>query len=452
MFIKKISLPRRTFLRGMGTTLALPLLDAMVPAATVFARAVAPVQRFGVVYVPNGMIMQNWLPEKQGPGFAFTPTLKPLEPFKKNLAVLSGLDNVRVGTSAHAGKTTAFLTGVTPGGGADEFTGKTSEYSLRAGISVDQILARELGNQTQLASLELAIESRDAAGSCDVGYSCTYTNTISWLSETTPLPMEYNPRAVFEQLFGDSGSTDPRVRRERLIQKQSVLDSVRDSIMSLERDLGPHDQTRLSEYFDAVRDVERRIQIAEEQSSQELPALDQPPGVPTNYADHVRLMFDLQLLAYRADLTRVATFMMAREISGRTYPEIGVPDSHHPTTHHRNDPKLMEKVSKINLHHATLFAEYVEKLRQTPDGDGSMLDHTTLLYGAAMSDPNGHNPVNLPIVLLGENVGSSAGQHVAYPEGTPFTNLLVTLMERFGVPIEQLGSSTGKVELPASSL
>ena len=451
MLITKKSLPRRVFLRGMGATLALPLLDAMVPAASALTQTLAgTARRFGVVYVPNGMIMRSWTPEHEGAGFAFTPTLKPLERFRDNMLVVSGLDNVQVGSSAHAGKSTAFLTGVTP---VD--TGSTqsaTEYDLRAGISADQILAKELGRQTQLASLELAIESRDVAGSCDAGYSCTYTNTISWRSTTTPLPMEPNPRAVFERLFGDSGSTDPRVRLARLQRKQSILDSVAESVASLERELGPRDQTRLGEYLDAVRDVERRIQKAEEQSAIELPLLDQPAGAPALYGEHARLMFDLQLLAYQSDLTRVITFMMAREVSGRTYPEIGISDSHHPTTHHRNRPELMSKVEQINLYHATLFAEYVEKLRSTPDGDGSLLDHMTLIYGAGMSDPNQHNPVNLPIVVLGGGVGAPAGRHLVYPEGTPFTNLLVALLEKLGVPVEQLGASTGKVDLSPLSL
>lgn len=450
MFISKMALPRRTFLRGLGATLALPLLDAMVPAARALAKTpAAGLRRFSVVYVPNGIAMRAWTPATEGAGFEFTPILRSLEPYRDKLLVVSGLNNVQGGGS-HAGRSTGFLTGTTSGDGS--VASRSGEYNIHGGISADQILAQEIGRQTLLPSLELALESRDTSGSCDAGYACVYTNTIAWRSETTPLPMEDNPRAVFEQLFGDSGSTDSRTRMARVQGKRSILDSLSDRVSELERELGPRDRTRLGEYLDAVRDVERRIQKAEEQSATELPVLDQPAGIPAAYADHARLMFDLNVLAHRTDLTRVSTFMMAREISGRTYPEIGVPDAHHPTSHHRDEPEMLEKLQKINTFHVSLFAEYVEKLRSTPDGDGSLLDHMALIYGAGMSNSNHHDPTNLPIVILGGGAGERPGRHIVFKKGTPHTNLWLTLMGNLGVPLEKLGTSTGKAELETLAL
>ena len=451
MMIAKISLPRRHFLRTTGAMLALPLLDAMVPALSAMARTAAnPVRRFGVVYVPNGMIMEQWTPVAEGTGFEFTPILKPLEPFRDQLLVLTGLDGVP-GMSGHAGRSTAFLTGVTQ----PEVNGNltNNEYELRAGISADQLLAREWEKHTQLGSLELAIESRDVSGSCDIGYACAYTNTISWRTENTPLPMEYNPRVVFERLFGDSGSTDPKVRLARLKRQSSILDSLLDKISNLSRELGPHDRLRVGQYLEAVRDVERRIQKAEEQGVAELPVVKQPAGIPATYAEHVKMMFDLQVLAYQSDLTRIITFMMAREISGRTYPEIGVPDSHHPTSHHRENPESMAKCAKINVYHATLFSEYVNKLRSTPDGDGSLLDHIALIYGAGMSNSDKHDPNNIPIAVLGGACGQlKGGRHLKYPSNTPMSNLLVTLLGKLGMPADTIGGSTGKLAIDALPL
>jgi hypothetical protein len=445
MMIRKIALPRRHFLRSAGVMVGLPLLDAMVPALTATARTAAnPVRRFGVVYVPNGMIMQSWTPEVEGPGFELTPILKPLEPFRDQLLVLTGLNGV-VGMSGHAGRSTAFLTGVTQ---PDHGNLTNDEYELRAGVSADQLLARAWATETQLASLELAIESRDVSGSCDVGYACAYTNTISWRTENTPLPMEYNPRAVFERLFGDSGSTDQKARVSRIKRDRSILDSLTAKINDLNRELGPHDRQRVGEYLEAVRDVERRVQKAEEQSAKVVPVVEQPAGTPDTYDEHVKLMFDLQVLAYQSDLTRIITFMMAREISGRGYPEIGVPDSHHPTSHHRENPGLMAKCTKINSYHMQLFSEYVEKLRSTPDGDGSLLDHIALIYGAGMSNSDKHDPNNLPIALLGGGCGQlKGGRHLKYASGTPMSNLLVTLLGKLGLPIEKIGGSTGKLAI-----
>ncbi|HIE95328.1 MAG TPA: DUF1552 domain-containing protein [Acidobacteria bacterium] len=440
MMITKKAIPRRTVLRGIGAGLALPLLDGMVPAfAAIRNSAANPVRRFGVVYVPNGMAMKHWTPDGEGTGFETTRLLDPIAAYRDQMTLLTGLNGVPSNAGVHASAATRFLTGVTPA---------RTESNLRAGISVDQLLAREFAKHTQLGSLELALDSRDVSGSCDVGFSCTYTNTISWRNETTPLMGENNPRAVFEQLFGDSGSTDPAARLARMQKDQSILDSVTEKIDSLQSGLGASDRLRVNEYLDAVRDIERRIQMAEAQSDRELPEVDQPAGVPATYTEHAKLMFDLLLLAYQTDLTRVSTFMLAREISGRTYPEIGVPDSHHPTSHHRDDPTLYEKVAKINTFHLTLFSHFLEKARATPDGDGTLLDHMVMLYGAGMSDSNRHDNRGLPLVMVGGGSGhlKPAG-HIRYEERTPISNLHLTILDKMGVPVDQMSDSTGKLDL-----
>ncbi len=440
MIITKKAIPRRTVLRGIGAGLALPLLDGMVPAfAAIRNSAANPVRRFGVVYVPNGMAMKHWTPDGEGTGFETTRLLDPIAAYRDQMTLLTGLNGVPSNAGVHASAATRFLTGVTPA---------RTESNLRAGISVDQLLAREFSKHTQLGSLELALDSRDVSGSCDVGFSCTYTNTISWRNETTPLMGENNPRAVFEQLFGDSGSTDPAARLARMQKDQSILDSVTEKIDSLQSGLGANDRLRVNEYLDAVRDIERRIQMAEAQSDRELPEVDQPAGVPATYTEHAELMFDLLLLAYQTDLTRVSTFMLAREISGRTYPEIGVPDSHHPTSHHRDDPTLYEKVAKINTFHLTLFSHFLEKARATPDGDGTLLDHMVMLYGAGMSDSNRHDNKGLPLVMVGGGSGhlKPAG-HIRYAERTPISNLHLTILDKMGVLVDQMSDSTGKLEL-----
>ena len=440
MMITKKAIPRRTVLRGIGAGLALPLLDGMVPAfAAIRNSAANPVRRFGVVYVPNGMAMKHWTPEGEGTDFEITRLLDPIAAYRDQMTLVTGLNGVPSNAGVHASAATRFLTGVTP---------TRTESNLRAGISVDQILAREFAQHTQLGSLELALDSRDVSGSCDVGFSCTYTNTISWRNETTPLLGENNPRAVFEQLFGDSGSTDPAARLARMQKDQSILDSVTEKIGSLQSGLGANDRLRVNEYLEAVRDIERRIQMAEAQSDRELPEVDQPAGVPATYAEHAKLMFDLLLLAYQTDLTRVSTFMLAREISGRTYPEIGVPDSHHPTSHHRDDPTLYEKVAKINTFHLTLFSHFLEKARATPDGDGTLLDHMVMLYGAGMSDSNRHDNKGLPLVLVGGGSGQlKPAGHIRYAERTPITNLHLTILDKMGVPGDRMSDSTGKLEL-----
>ena len=441
MIVTRKAIPRRTVLRGIGASLALPFLDSMAPAFAAIRKSAAnPVRRFGVVYVPNGMAMRHFTPATEGEGFEISRILKPVEQFADQMHVLTGLNGVPSNAGVHASAATRFLTGVTPA---------RTESDLQAGVSVDQLIARSFEQHTQLASLELALDSRDVSGSCDVGFSCTYTNTIAWRSETTPLPGENNPRAVFERLFGDAGTTDTAVRMAQIRKERSILDSVTDKIDALQQGLGPNDRIRVDEYLEAVRDIERRIQKAEEQSDRELPEVDQPAGVPATYEEHAKLMFDLMLLAYQTDLTRVSTYMLAREISGRTYPEIGVPDSHHPTSHHRNDPTLYEKIAKVNEFHIGLFGYFLEKARATPDGDGNLLDHMMLLYGAGMSDSNAHDNKGLPMVLVGGGSGTlkPGSRHLVYKDKTPATNLHLTILDKMGVPVDKIADSTGPLDL-----
>jgi hypothetical protein len=444
MIVMKKKVARRTVLRGIGASLALPLLDSMVPAFAAADNAAAPVKRFGVVYVPNGMTMKQWTPAAEGAGYDLTPLLQPLAAHRNQMAVLSGLNstppaNELTAAGVHARASTRFLTDVPP---------KRSDTSdVQAGISVDQILAKEFGRDTQLASLELAIEGRDIAGSCDIGFSCAYTNTISWRGPKTPLPVENDPRVVFERMFGGSGSTDRAARMAQIAADRSMLDSVTDRIAGLNKRIGARDRDKLGEYLEAVRDIERRIQRAEEQSDQQLPLVQQPGGIPASFEDHAKLMFDLQVLAFQTDLTRVITFMFGRELSGRTFPELGVVESHHATSHHQNDQVKLANLFKIKAFHSSLFAYYVDKLKATPDGDGSLLDHILLLYGAGMSDSNAHAPADLPIVLLGGGIGREAGgRHLKFTSGTPLANLHLTLLDKMGVTMERIGDSTGRLE------
>jgi hypothetical protein len=441
MFISRTHLPRRTVLRGLGATLALPLLDSMVPALTALGRtAAAPVRRLGVFYVPNGMSMPYWSPKAEGPLAELPPTLRSLAAFKNNVLLCGGLDdeaaNQVKGGGDHARSAGTFLTCV--------------PYKLTAGadvlaaVSMDQLAARELGKETQLASLELGIESNAMVGSCDGGASCAYTNTIAWRTPTTPLPIENDPRAVFERLFGTSGSTDAAARLSRMRRDRSILDVVGGAIGNLERVIGPADQAKLDEYLAAVRDAERRIQMAEAQNARELPAVDQPLGVPAAYAEHARLMMDLLALAYQTDLTRISTFMLAREVSGRAYPEIGVSDSHHPLSHHQDKPANLERLHKVNEHHFQQFAYLVEKLASTPAGDGTLFDSTLFLYGTGISDSNTHFHDDLPIALVaGKATGITGNRYIRYPKGTPLANLHVTLLEKLGVHIEKFGDASG---------
>ena len=440
MNIFKKTLPRRTLLRGLGASLALPLLDSMVPAlSSASAQTAQPAKRLGVVYVPNGMAMKSWTPDAEGANFEITRILRPMAAYQDRMLVLSGLNGASSNAGVHASASTRFLTGTIPA---------RTESDLQAAVSIDQLVARQLGNQTQLGSLELALDQSDVFGSCDIGFSCQYTSTISWRDANTPLPMETNPRAVFERLFGDTGTTDPAVRLQRIRKDRSLLDAVTDRVAELNKKVSSSDRAKLDQYLDAVRDVERRIQLAEAQSHRELPEVDQPAGIPRTYEEHAKLMFDMQVLAYQTDLTRVITFMMGRELSGRTYAEIGVPDSHHPTSHHRDDPALYEKVTKINEFHTSLFTYYLNKLDDTADGNGSLLDNMLMLYGAGMSDSNRHANTGLPLVLLGGGSGSiKGGRHLRYSEGTPISNLHLTMLDKMGLPLDKIGNSTNALNL-----
>jgi len=444
MIIMKKVISRREVLRGIGTMVALPLLDAMVPAlqAQSAQSKTKAIHRFGVMYIPNGMIMNKWTPVLDGAAYELSPTLSSLAPFRDQLLVLSNLACVptpgRPG-GAHAKATTRFLTDISP---------PTSETLLDAGISVDQILAQETGKHTQLSSLELAIENGETAGACDVGFACAYTNTISWKSANTPLFTQNNPRAVFERLFGDTGNTDPKARLTRIRQQRSVLDSLTQEVAHLQGNLGSTDRQKLTEYLESIRDVERRIQLAEEQNDQNLPVVDHPTGIPATYDEHVKLMCDLQVLAYQCDLTRVITLMLGREFSGVTYPQVGVPDAHHPITHHAGEAEKIAKVEKINAYHVTQFAYLLDKMRSTRDGDGSLLDHATLMYGTGMGECNAHDPRNIPLVLAGGGAGTlKGGRHIRYPKETPLANLHLTLLDSFGVNRDRIGDSTGRLTI-----
>jgi hypothetical protein len=437
-FLSK-SLPRRTVLRGLGATMALPFLDAMIPAFSLRGLAAAkPVHRFQTFYVPNGMAMEYWLPKGEGTAFELSPILEPLAPFREQMLVLSGLK--ANWNYIHAGASGSFLTGTARGG--------RNEIEIIADVSVDQLLARHFAGETQVASLELSMDAPANAGACTGILSCVYTHTLSWRSPTQPLPMEWNPRAVFERLFGDSGSTNRAARAARLSQHKSILDSVTEKLASLKRELGPQDQTKVDQYADAVRDVERRIEKAEQQSGLELPALEQPQGAPPVFEDHLALMLDLQLLAFQSDLTRVISFMLGKEQSARPYPQIGVPEAHHPLSHHNDVPELIAHMSKINRYHTQLFSKYLERLRATPDGDGSLLDHTTILYGSGISNSTRHSGDNLPLLVMGGGAGTlKGGRHLTYSGKPTMANLLVTLVDKMGLPVERVGGSTGKLPL-----
>lgn len=447
MIATKKSLSRRTFLRGVGATIALPLLDSMVPAFAATRDTVAnPISRLSTIYIPHGAAMDEWTPTSDGLDYEMSPTLKTLAPFRDQLQVISGLENAPAlilegePLGGHANISGAFLTGV--------HAKPTEGANVEAGISVDQIAAAHFAKDTQLASLELGLEDNDLTGACDVGFSCAYINTLSWRSPTTPLPVENNPRALFERLFGDSDTTDKDARLARIRKEGSILDSVTDKVAKLQRKIGPDDRGKLAEYLEAVRDIERRIQKAEEQSDRELPLLERPSGaIPDTFEKHCKLMMDLQTLAYQTDMTRVITFMISKEISNHTYPEIGVPDPHHPLSHHQEKPEKLAKLAKINRFHLEMFAYFLGKLQSTPDGDGTLLDHVTILYGSGMGNSNLHEPRDLPILVAGGGSGQlKGGRHIRCPEGTPLTNLHLTLLNKLGVPAESIGDSTGQMQ------
>jgi len=439
MFITKTSLPRRTFLHGMGTMLTLPLLDAMVPAASVLAQTAArPVRRLGFVYIPMGANWTQWVPTATGRITELSPSLASLMPFLDQVTVISNLELRNAYTTGnHASANCAFLSC------AKAKRTEGTDYEL--GTTVDQIAAKAIGRDTPIPSLELGTDLIAQVGNCDNGFACAYQNNLSWSSPTTPLPTEADPRVVFERLFGDGGS--PERRRADLQRNGSILDWMTADMARLRRELGTADRTRLTQYLDSVREVERRIQRAEKASAEGVTLdLDRPATVPAVWEDHVKLMFDLQVLALQADLTRVITFQLARETSTRTYPHIGVPEPHHPISHHTNDPEKFAKLAKINAHHVSLFAYLLERLKQTPDGDGSLLDHSMYLLGSGMGNPDVHDHSNLPIVVAGGGAGRlRGGRHIKYAQQTPLANLHLTLLDKVGVRLDSFVDSTGKV-------
>jgi hypothetical protein len=441
MIVTKKALSRRTFLRGVGATLALPLLDAMVPALTAEGQtpaAPARLRRLGYVYIPMGCDVSRWTPPGGDRLETLSFSLAPLAPVKEHVTVLSNLELRNAYPGTHATSNSAFLSA------ARARLTESADYYL--GTTADQLAARQIGRGTQLPSLELAMDLLTVAGQCDNGYACVYQNNLSWSSPTTPLPSEAHPRIVFERLFGD-GATSAE-RRASLRNRASLLDSVTEELTQLNNRLGPADRARVAQYLDSVREVERRIQRAEAGArDRALPDLDRPVGVPAAYADHARLMFDLQALAFQGDITRVITFQLARETSNRTYPEIGVPDPHHPLTHHGNDPAKIEKVARINRFHVSLFADFLAKLRATSEGNGNLLDHSLVLYGSGMGNPNQHDHDNLPILVAGGAAGRMrGGRHIRFGQPTPLANLHLTLLDKVGVRLDSFADSRGKVE------
>jgi hypothetical protein len=439
VILTKKALARRSFLRGMGATLGLPLLDAMIPAGTALAAtAAAPVRRLGFVYIPMGATINRWTPSATGRITELSPSLSSLTPFLDRLTVITNLELKNAYSAGnHATANSAFLSA------AKAKMTEGTDYQL--GTTVDQIAAQQIGKETPLPSLELAMDLMATVGDCDNGFACVYQNNLSWSSPTTPLPAEAHPRAVFERLFGDGGNTADR--RAEMKKDASILDWITEDIANLRGKVGPADRTRINQYLDTVREVERRIQKAEAQARESrLPELDRPLGVPAAYADHARLMFDLQVLAMQADMTRVITFQLARETSNRTYPEIGVSDAHHPLTHHGGNPEKMERVAKINAFHVSLFAYFLEKLKSTSEGEGSLLDHSAILYGSGMGNPDVHDHVNLPILVAGGAAGRINGaRHIKYKEPVPLANLHLTLLDKVGVRLDSFADSNGKI-------
>jgi hypothetical protein len=438
MFITKRSLSRRTMLRGMGATLALPFLDAMVPAATALAKTAAqPAPRFGAVFVPMGERPSHWTPATTGAGFEFSPILKPIERFRDSLVVVSNLDRPPGGT--HAVSTSTWLTGAAPK--------RTEAEDFYAGISLDQVAAGLIGKDTVFPSIEIATEDQAGyIGACDVGYSCAYMSTIAWKGPTTPLPMEINPRVIFERMFGRPGTPEDRLARMRA--DQSILDSVRQDVASLQRGLGARDRGRLTEYLDHVREIEARIQRAERQATTEIKVPEAPIGVPVSFEEHVGVMFELMAVAYEADLTRVFTFMMNREASQVVFPNLGINEPWHHTSHHGNEPEKLAALVKINTWQIELFGRFLDRLHSTPDGDGSLLDHSMILWGSGMSDSNTHSALDVPLLLAGKGNGRMKGdRHLVAPKGTQLANAMLDLAQKWGAEIDRFGVSTGRMEL-----
>ena len=445
MILTKKHLPRRTFLKGMGAAIALPMLDAMSPALSALGRSAAQSPlRLAFTYVPNGITMADWTPSGAGAAFELSRVMKPMAPFRQDMSILSGLAHrngmaLGDGPGDHARAAASYLTGVHPR--------KTAGADIQNGVSVDQIAAQHIGPATRFASLELGCDDSRTVGNCDSGYSCAYTNSLAWRGPSTPMPPETNPRLVFERLFGDiDTSLTPEARARRMRYRRSILDLVGERTTELSATLGPADKRKLDEYLSSIREIEQRIERAEKDLTGLTPAIDKPTGIPVLYADYVNLMFDLQLIAFQTDMTRVVTMMMGREGSMRTYPEIGVPDPHHPLTHHRGNVEWIERVTKVNELHMQLFAGFIAKMKATPDGDGTLLDHSVVVYGSGLSDGNRHTHEDLPVMLVGKGGNFKLGHHITYPQGTPMTNLYLTLLDRMGVQPEKLGDSTGMIE------
>ncbi len=440
MIITRKSLSRRTVLRGLGSAVALPLLDAMVPAATAASLTAAkPVKRLGFVFMPMGCDNSRWTPGSEGTLNQLSPILRSLAPVRDHVNVLSNLELQPAYPGTHATSNSAFLSA------AKARQTESSDYFL--GTTVDQIAAQHIGQETQLSSLEMSMDLMQTVGQCDNGYACVYQNNLSWSSPTTPLPAEAHPRLIFENLFGEGGTAQQR--RATLKKKASLLDFVNEDLQSLKRELGPSDRNKVDDYLTSVREIERRIQKAEAATRDEaLPDLDRPQGVPAAYSDHARLMFELQMLAFQGDITRVTSFQLARETSNRVYSETGVTDPHHPLSHHNNDPGKIERMSKINAFHVSLFAEFLEKMKATPDGDGNLLDHSLFMYGSGMGDPNVHDHQNLPVIVAGGAAGGvKGGRHIRFDQPTALANLHLTLLDRAGVKVEKFGDSNGTVSL-----
>jgi hypothetical protein len=438
MFITKMSLPRRTFLRGMGVTLALPLLESMVPAFTATAKTAAnPQRRFGVVFVPLGERPGYWTPKTVGENFDFNTILKPLEPFRDHLTIVSELCNP---VDGHAPTVAAWLSGSIPK--------QTIAENVHIGVTIDQVIAKQIGQDTVFPSLELATEDFTGyIGGCDTQYACAYMNTLSWSTATTPLPMEINPRVTFERMFGRAGTSTQRLARMQT--DRSILDSVKSDVKDLEGGLGPRDRVRLNDYLENVREIEQRIQRAEKQATTDVPVPNAPIGVPESFEEHVALQFDLLALAYEANITKVFAFMMSRDASQRVYPDIGVIEPHHSMSHHGNNPEKLANLVKLNTYHVSLFAKFLEKLRSTPDGDGSLLDHSLIMYGSGMSESDTHSRLNLPVAIAGGGAGLVKGnRHVQAPKETPLANLMLDFANKFGCEIEKFGTlSTGRLEV-----
>jgi Protein of unknown function (DUF1552) len=439
MFTRK-TMPRRTLLRGMGASIALPLMDAMITSAK--AEEMAVRRRLQVIYTPNGMMMENWTPIGTGKDYALSPILKPLEPYREKFAVFTGLSHVQAealgdGAGDHGRCCGGYLTGV--------HVKKTEGADITSGISMDQLVAQKFGEHTQIPSLELGLEPPSLVGSCDSGYSCAYTNTLSWSTASTPLPVTINPREVFERLFGDGDSLDSKSRLAQLKRQASILDFVAEDAKRMSGKLGARDKEKLSEYLQSVRDIEKRIQKVEQGGigSAALPAYSKPSGIPDSFEDHAHMMIDLQVLAMQADLTRVATFMIGREVSGRSYPEIGVPDAHHPLSHHGNDPEKIAKLTKINTMHMEQVAYYLKRMSESKDGEKPLLENTLLLAGASLADPNRHDHRSLPVIVAGGLIAGN--RHVVVEKDTPMTNMMLSLMDTLGVNQDRLGDSTGRL-------